>query len=673
MPVSLPPENLLASEASPYLRQHSGNPVHWRPWNPASLAEARSIGKPVLLSVGYAACHWCHVMAHESFENPEIAAVMNRLFVNIKVDREERPDIDQIFMAALSAMGEQGGWQLTMFLTPDAEPFWGGTYFPPTARYGRPGFVQVLEAVAIAWEEKRDSIRQSAQSLAGHVRGRLAASGGRAELSKDALHTLAANIRNLIDPHNGGLRGAPRFPNASFMQTLWLDWLERRETASRDAFVASYRHMLNGGIYDHLGGGLCRYSTDAEWMIPHFEKMLYDNAQLVRHATWAFAETGDDMFRQRIEDTIGWLLREALTEDGGLAASYDADSEGEEGKFYTWEPDELLGLLGDRAQVFLRYYGLGTAQTWEGNPVIYRKADPAAVAPADVEPLAAALQVLNDARDRRVRPGRDSKVLVDWNGLAIAALAEAGRTFRQPAWIDAAAGVYAAIMARRSDQGRLPHAFLGTSISAPALSSDYAAMISAAIALFEPTQDPRYLDDARNMAELLQAWHADPDGQGFFLTASDAEDVPMRIRGDVDEAIPSATGQVIEALAKLAAVTGDESLHALAWTAGEHAAARAAGQAYGQAGIVNANAVLLATRKLVIIDERQAPRLVPVANRMPDPRRVDIVLPLGAEPVVLADGSAPPTDRIAAYLCIGTRCLMPVTEASALENLLTEP
>ena len=288
----------MSEETSPYLRQHKDNPVHWRPWSPATLAEARELDRPILLSVGYAACHWCHVMAHESFEDAEVADLMNRLYVNIKVDREERPDIDQIYMAALSATGEQGGWPLTMFLTPDAKPFWGGTYFPKQPRYGRPGFMQVLEAIDRAWRDKRGELADSADNAENPCR--INAVGTRAGRRRDRTRKLAgprraASIR-MIDQSRGGLRGAPKFPNAPFMQTLWLSWLETGESSHRDAVLLSLRHMLNGGIYDHIGGGLCRYSTDADWLVPHFEKMLYDNAMLIRLATGPMPKPATNCF-----------------------------------------------------------------------------------------------------------------------------------------------------------------------------------------------------------------------------------------------------------------------------------------------------------------------------------------------------------------------------------------
>ncbi|CCV04283.1 hypothetical protein MESS2_1250038 [Mesorhizobium metallidurans STM 2683] len=504
----MPAQNLLAEEASPYLQQHSGNPVHWRGWSPAALAEARTLDRPILLSVGYAACHWCHVMAHESFENDDVAAVMNRLFVNIKVDREERPDIDQIYMAALSSMGEQGGWPLTMFLTPDGKPFWGGTYFPREARYGRPGFIQVMEAVDKAWRDKRPSLNQSADGLATHVERRLAGGHAKAALDRDTLENLANGIDGIIDRELGGLRGAPKFPNAPFMQTLWLSWLRDGATSHRDAVLTSLQKMLAGGIYDHVGGGLSRYSTDAEWLVPHFEKMLYDNAQSIRLCNWAYTASGNDLFRLRIEETIGWLLREMRADGGAFAASLDADSDGEEGLFYTWGRDEVEAVLGDESALFFNYFTLSSPHGWEGKPVLHQTAAQQVQSVADRDRLIPLKERLLAAREKRVRPGRDGKALTDWNGLMIAALAEAGRSFGRADWIEAAEIAFAHI-ANAAQNNRLPHSMLGAKKLFPALSSDYAAMTNAAIALFEATGDSQYVDRAGQFIEQLDHWHRD--------------------------------------------------------------------------------------------------------------------------------------------------------------------
>ncbi|RWE33741.1 MAG: thioredoxin domain-containing protein [Mesorhizobium sp.] len=669
--MTLPARNLLAEEASPYLQQHSDNPVHWRAWSPDALAEARERGRPILLSIGYAACHWCHVMAHESFENDAVAAVMNRLFVNIKVDREERPDIDQIYMAALHAMGEQGGWPLTMFLTPDGKPFWGGTYFPREARYGRPGFVQVLEAVDKAWREKQQSLAESADGLTVHVEQRLAGAKGKAVLDRDALADLAARLDGMIDRDLGGLRGAPKFPNAPFMQTLWLSWLRDGRTTHRDAVLISLEKMLAGGIYDHVGGGLSRYSTDAEWLVPHFEKMLYDNAQLVRMCNWAYAATGNDLFRVRIEETVAWLLREMRVEGGAFAASLDADSEGEEGLFYTWSRDEIETALDGDPAAFFRYFELAAPPGWEGKPIIRQGEAQQRQGVADRDQIAPLKAKLLATREKRVRPGRDGKALTDWNGLMIAALAEAGRSLERADWIDAAAKAFAHIVAAGKD-GRLPHSMLGDKKLFPALSSDYAAMTNAAIALFEATGDPAYSDHAKRFIAELDRWHQDGEKSGYYLTASDSGDVPIRIRGDVDEAIPSATSQIVEALVRLSSLTGDPDLWEKAWTTAEHAMGRAAQQAYGQAGIVNACALALEPLKLILIDDPESASLVPAANRNPDPRRIDIVVAVGTEAnrPLLPGGVLPPTDRPGAWFCSGQACLPAVTDPAELEKLL---
>ncbi|RWN01610.1 MAG: thioredoxin domain-containing protein [Mesorhizobium sp.] len=669
--MTLPAKNLLAEEASPYLQQHSGNPVHWRAWSPASLAEAKALERPILLSVGYAACHWCHVMAHESFENDDVAAVMNRLFVNIKVDREERPDIDQIYMAALSAMGEQGGWPLTMFLTPDGKPFWGGTYFPREARYGRPGFVQVLEAVDKAWREKNESVNQSADGLTTHVEARLSGSHAKAVLDRDTLATLANGIDGMIDRELGGLRGAPKFPNAPFMQTLWLSWLRDGATAHRDAVLLSLEKMLAGGIYDHIGGGLSRYSTDAEWLVPHFEKMLYDNAQLIRLCNWAYAATRNELFRTRIEETIDWLLREMRVEGSAFAASLDADSEGEEGLFYTWSRDEIETVLGDESALFFQYFTLSSPHGWEGKPIIHQTEPQQKQSVANRDRLIPLREKLLAAREQRVRPGRDGKILTDWNGLVIAALAEAGRALKRIDWIEAAEQAFAAIASAGRD-GRLPHSMLGAKKLFPALSSDYAAMANAAISLFEATGTSTYAELAGQFIAQLDQWHSDENNTGYYLTASDSSDVPIRIRGDADEAIPSATGQIIEAMVRLSSLSGDPELREKTWKVAEHAAGRAAHQAYGQAGIVNACALALEPLKLVLVDSPEDPRLVPVANRNPDPRRIDSIVPVGAATNLptLPGGVLPPTTEPGAWLCTGQVCLPAITDAEELERRL---
>ena len=671
---NLPPQNLLSRESSPYLRQHQDNPVHWRPWSRAALNEAASAGKPILLSVGYAACHWCHVMAHESFENDEVAAVMNRLFVNIKVDREERPDIDQIYMAALTAMGEQGGWPLTIFLTPEGQPFWGGTYFPKEPRYGRPGFVQVLEAVARTWTDKQDELTRSAGALADHVRSRLAPSEGTATLDPGLLSALAASIQTSIDPAKGGLRGAPKFPNAPFMNALWANWLQHGVSAHRDSVIASLQTMLSGGIYDHLGGGLCRYAVDDRWLVPHFEKMLYDNAQLVDLATSAFGATGNDLFRFRIEETIAWLQREMRLPEGGFASSLDADSEGEEGKFYLWTAAQITATLGADAERFLSIYELATPESWEGDPILHRLSS-SSLGEADEDGLfIEAKQRLLAERSKRVRPGRDDKLLVDWNGLAIAAIASAARVFDREDWLKLAEGAFHYVSESAVD-GRLPHSILGQDRLFPCMSTDYAAMIDGAVSLAEATGRAEFVVKARGWLEMLDRWHGDESATGHYLTASDAEDVPMRIRGDVDEAVPSATAQTIRAMVRLAMLTSDDALYDRAVAAAEAALGRITQQRYGQAGIICAAELARQPRKLVIVDSERR-ELVSEANRFRDLLRTDTFLSVGegrSDHVELPGGAVLDTARPGAWLCIGQSCLPPVRTGGELADLLRKP
>jgi uncharacterized protein YyaL (SSP411 family) len=606
-------------------------------------------------------------MAHESFEDAEIAGLMNRLYVNIKVDREERPDIDQIYMAALNATGEQGGWPLTMFLTPDAKPFWGGTYFPKQPRYGRPGFAQVLEEIHRAWSEKKDNINQSAVALTDHVEHQLAGAHQPSQIAPQSLTALADSIFGMVDHEGGGLRGAPKFPNAPFMETLWLNWLATGNTAHRDAVLNSLRYMLNGGIYDHIGGGLSRYSTDASWLIPHFEKMLYDNAQLIRLANWAYAETGEKLFQVRIEETVTWLLRE-MRVDGGFASSLDADSEGEEGRYYTWSEEEIAKILGAETEPFLSSYALAAPDHWEGDPVIHRPT----FVPEKEADLRRMREKLLAARERRVRPGRDDKVLVDWNGLAIAAIAEAGRFFGRSNWVAAAEQAFRFAVESSAQYGRLPHSILGPRSTFPGLSSDHAALTNAAVSLFEATGKPLYRDHARSLLDTLDKWYLDETRTGYFLTASDCEDVPVRIRGDVDDAIPAATSQIITALVRAASFVGDVDLQQRAWLVAEAAFGRALNQHHGQAGIFNACALALAPIKLVIVEDPAVPLFVPAADRNPDPRRVDVVVPPGTQnaAIGLPGGVLPDTSKAGAWLCTGQVCLPVIGDPAELENAL---
>ncbi len=446
--------NRLSQEISPYLLQHKDNPVHWRAWGTEALAEAQREDKPILLSVGYAACHWCHVMAHESFENDEIAALMNALFVNIKVDREERPDIDGIYQSALALMGERGGWPLTMFLTPEGEPFWGGTYFPPAPRYGRPGFPQLLMAIAEAYRSDKAKVETNVTALRAALAKMQAPEPGHG-LSVQALDETARFALRLIDTRHGGTAGAPKFPQPTFFRFLWRAYKRRGEAVFRDAVTVTLDAICQGGIYDHLAGGFARYSTDDVWLAPHFEKMLYDNALLIELMTEVWRETKSPLYARRIAETIDWAMAEMRVDAGdgelfAFASALDADSEGVEGKYYVWDEAEIDAVLGDDAAAFKAAYGVRAGGNWEGHTILNRIG---LTLPDDEEDrlLALCRGRLLAVRRKRVPPGRDDKVLADWNGLMIAALAEAGAAFDQPEWIETAATAFRFVSTHMSE------------------------------------------------------------------------------------------------------------------------------------------------------------------------------------------------------------------------------
>src|SRR5471032_2411039 len=427
-------ENRLSEATSPYLLQHKHNPVDWWQWGPEALAEAKSSNRPILLSVGYAACHWCHVMAHESFEDEQTAKVMNELFVNIKVDREERPDIDQIYMNALHLLGEQGGWPLTMFLTPAAEPVWGGTYFPKESKFGRPAFTDILREVSRLFREEPSKIEQNRAALLVRLADK-ARPAGRVTIGLKELDAAARQIGNAFDAVHGGLRGAPKFPQPAILEMLWRAGLRTGDVKFFDTVEHSLERMSEGGIYDHLGGGFSRYSVDERWLCPHFEKMLYDNAQLLELLALAWQRSGTPLFKARAQETVGWLAREMTTPEGASAASLDADSEGEEGKFYVWSKNEIIELLGPEAGgFFAHHYDVTNDGNFEGHHILNRLASVERSA-ADEARLSQLRAILLEARAGRVRPGLDDKVLADWNGLMIAALVNAGVIFDEPEWL----------------------------------------------------------------------------------------------------------------------------------------------------------------------------------------------------------------------------------------------
>ena len=550
----LPAANLLADAASPYLLQHAANPVHWRPWGPDALAEAAETGKPILLSVGYAACHWCHVMARESFEDAGVAEVMNRLFVNIKVDREERPDIDQIYMTALHTLGQQGGWPLTMFLDTSGRPFWGGTYFPREAKWGRPGFIEVLEQIARVHAEEPSKVAKNGEVIRRRLEARPASVP--TELGEDFLDAVAERLLEIADPIEGGTRGAPKFPQCSLLELWWRAGRRRAGGQATDTVLRTLARMSRGGIWDHLGGGFARYSVDDHWLVPHFEKMLYDNAQLLELLGRAWTSTGDPMFRERIEEIVGWLAREMRRPEGAFASAIDADSEHEEGKFYVWTADEIREVLGADYTEFAAAYDVGRIGNWEGMTILNRSADTARWDRAREARLADARRRLLARRADRIRPMTDDKVLADWNGATIAALTLVARRLDRADWLGLARDAYRFVVDVMGRGDRLAHAWRDGAVVFPGLSTDLAHMARAATLLHETTREASYLDDARRWMAALDRHHADPDG-GWFLTADDAEALLVRPATAKDDAIPNPNAVAIETLLRLSVLTGE--------------------------------------------------------------------------------------------------------------------
>ena len=667
-------ENLLGRETSPYLLQHADNPVHWRPWGPEALALAGRENKPVLMSIGYAACHWCHVMAHESFEDPATAALMNELFVNVKVDREERPDLDTIYQHALQLMGQQGGWPLTMFLDAEGKPFWGGTYFPPDDRFGRPGFKRVLAAVASFYREKPDKAAESAAGLTGAL-GALGRSSPGGTIPIRVNDQAASRLAKEFDKVHGGIGGAPKFPNPSVLQLLWRAWRRTGDAECRDAVLLTLDRMSQGGIYDHLGGGYARYATDGAWLVPHFEKMLYDNAQLIELLTAAWQDTGSPLYAARVRETAEWMLREMIAEGGGFAATLDADSEGEEGRFYVWTEGQIDDVLGEDAAPFKRAYDVRPGGNWEGRSILNRNHDAGSFDAAAEARLADCRARLLAERGKRVRPGWDDKVLADWNGLAIAALAHAGVVFDAPGWIDAAAAAFRFVSETMRPDGRLRHSSRGGRARHAATLDDYANMAGAATVLFEVTGERGYLDRAAEWAATLEAHYADAEGGGYFLTADDAEALIVRTKSAADNATPSGNGAVAGVLARLYYLTGEDRYRARAEATVAAFAGEVERNVFPLATLLNGSELLQRATQVVIAGEHgeanfEALRRAAFAAPLPT-RLISAVAPGGdLPPAHPAHGKGPVKGRAAAYVCAGPTCSPPILEAEELRRAL---
>jgi uncharacterized protein len=649
--------NHLAGETSPYLLQHKDNPVDWYPWGEEALARARDEDRPILLSIGYSACHWCHVMERESFEDAETARLMNELFVCIKLDREERPDLDSIYMEACQAMTGSGGWPLNAFLTPEQVPFYAGTYFPPQPRMGMPSWRQVLEAVAHAWQEKRDEIRAGGANVAERLRGGALLKPSSEPMQAAALGAAVEGLRSSYDAANGGFGTAPKFPPASALEFL----LGRGET---DMTGHTLRAMASGGMYDQIGGGFSRYSVDPYWLVPHFEKMLYDNALLARAYLHGWLVTGNELFRTVAVETLDWALKEMRAPEGGFFSALDADSEGVEGKFYVWTVDELRAALdGDPdADEAIAWFGATDRGNFEGRNIPVR-------GPGTPERLAAWRRALYEVRAKRVWPGLDDKRLTSWNALMISALAEAGAVLERPDYVEAAARCADFVLGSlRDDGGRLLRTWKDGEARLNAYLEDHAYLLEALLTLYESSFDPRWFAEARALADTIIERFSDEENGGFFETSADHERLLARRKDLEDHPIPSGNASAAYGLLRLAALTGEHiyERHAVSVLRLLHELAPKHPQAFGHL-LQALDFHLSPVKEVALVGDD----LRPLERVVRGEFRPHLVLAGGApDGVPLLQDRAPVDGRPAAYVCEHFACKAPVTEPEELERLL---
>ena len=653
--------NALAHETSPYLRQHRDNPVDWMAWGERALTRAHELDRPLLVSIGYSACHWCHVMERESFENPMIAALMNEHFVCVKVDREERPDVDAIYMEAVQAMTGHGGWPLNVFITPEQVPFYAGTYFPPEQGHGMPAWPQVLEAVAKAWDTQRDEIREQSTAMIARLSGASLLKPAEQPPGEDALVEAVARLRSSFDSVHGGWGSAPKFPHASTIEFL----LRRGETPMA---LQSLRSMASGGINDQIGGGFARYSTDAGWTVPHFEKMLYDNALLARAYLHGWQVCGDAILRRTAEETLDWVLREMTGPEGGFFSAHDADSEGVEGKFYVWGMDELRAVLGEDLEVAVRWLGAGEQGNFEGENILEsRGAEP------DPDARERIRSALLTARSQRVRPGLDDKRLTAWNALTIHVLAEAGAAFGREDYLDAARRAADFLLeTMRDEDGRLLRTYNAGQAKLNAYLEDHAFLLEALIALYEATFEPRWFHAARATADTMIERFSDRERGGFFQTSDDHEQLVARRKDLDDNPIPAGSSSAAFGLLRLAALTGQARYERHAVDVLLLVGELARRHPHGFGHVLQALDFHLASVHEVALvgeDTRALERVVRSAFRP------HIVLAGGdganAHGIALLEGRAPVDGRPAAYVCKRFGCLQPVTDPGDLEALIT--
>jgi uncharacterized protein len=691
--------NHLINETSPYLLQHSHNPVDWYAWNEEAFDRARREDKPILLSIGYRACHWCHVQMDESFENEAIAQLMNDNFINIKVDREERPDLDAIYMNAVQMMTGSGGWPMTVFMTPEGKPFYGGTYFPPVDRYGMPGFPRVLISVAEAYRAQRDEIENSAEGMVGELKrlDRVVAPKGaqEGELSYEIADHAATNLARTLDPVHGGFGNKPKFPPSMALEFLLRHYHRTKDAGALKAVELTLDKMARGGMYDQLGGGFHRYSVDEKWLVPHFEKMLYDNALLSRVYTDAFLATGNEFYKRVAVETLDYVAREMTDKEGGFYSTQDADSEGEEGKFFVWTPEEVATLLGEEdARLFNRYFDVSEVGNFEGHNILHVDEDIAVIArlmKVSPERLAEVIErgrkILFDAREKRVKPYRDEKILTAWNGLMTRSFAEASRAFDRKDYLEIAIRNADFLLTKLRRDGRLLRTSKDGESKLNGYLEDYAYLVDGLLSLYEASFDQRWFEEARALAETMIAQFWDAEGAqsaqsahsgGFFFTSADHEKLITRSKDFYDNAIPSGNSVAASALTRLALFTGEARYRKMAETILQlmKPAMMRAPSAFGRMLSV-LDLFLASTYEIAIVGAPDSPEtraMVDVVFKRYLPNKVVAFAPdadsKASETIKLLEGRGRINGATAAYVCRNFYCQAPQTSAEALARTL---
>jgi uncharacterized protein len=668
--------NALSFAKSPYLRQHAANPVQWLPWGDEAFERAQREGKPILLSIGYAACHWCHVMARESFNDVETAALMNEHFVNIKVDREERPDVDAAYLRALQAMGKRAGWPLTMFLTTAGKPFWGGTYFPPVQRGNQPAFRDVLIHVSESYQSEPDTAEARAAAVLDALETHLRGCGEPTELRPNQVLAVAEELLGNMDKENGGLIGAPKFPYPALLRFLWNTGCRKNKTQMQEAVVLSLNRMMKGGIFDHLGGGFSRYATDARWLTPHFEKMLYDNALLVHLLTDVSRVRQQDAYEDVVRRIVTWLRQDMTLASGAFACSLDAESGEEEGGFYLWSEREIDQLLGSDAVTFKRAYGVtaqGNFKNRDSN-ILNRLSDHLSVHEEE-DVLARCRATLLNARRQRRPPRRDEKVLADWNGMAIAALAKASIVFHEPQWLEGSIRAFEFVISKMVKDGLLYHSWCDGELSNASVLDDYANMAFAAVTLYEVTGSPDYLQQCTDWTEAIARLFSNPERGGFYYTPDNAISPIARIYGGHDTATPSGNGVIAHVLARLYYLTGNEQYRQQARSIILAFANDLKRDSYQLSTLLDASSFMFAAVQIVVFgatDNVVTRALFEAAHRHRGPDNVVMLMPPG---ITLpsehpASGKGAPGGMPVAYVCSRNICSAPAFDVAALQQTI---